>query len=56
MIVSISNSLKNFLFSRRECSIEVSLQKIRYAAKNNWFNAMNLSKSSYSEIIAAPEE
>ena len=40
-----SNCLKNFLFSREDCLVEVSLRKIRYAAKNNWFEDMNLSKT-----------
>ena len=46
MAVPKSNCLKNFLFSRKDCSVEVSLRKIRYAAKNNCFKDMNLSKKA----------
>ena len=45
MAVPRSNCLKNFLFSGKDCSVEVSLGKIRYAAKDNWFKDMNLSET-----------
>ena len=44
-VIPKSNCLKNFLFSRKDCSVEFSLRKIRYAAKNDWFKDMNLSKT-----------
>ena len=45
MAVPKSNFLNNFLFSRKDSSVEVSLQKNKYAGKNNWFKDMNLLKT-----------
>ena len=45
MAVPKSNCLNNFLFSRKDSSVEVSLPKNRYAPKNIWFKDMNLSKT-----------